>query len=610
MKNNTPKKQSSLKRTLIIIGAVIFGVIIYAYGFQVTDVNFSETREETRQTQLFRILRALAQPDLFDFEQEEIRYQQDFYIPCNEQAVTPPSVADGQPVITLSTHCGDEGAMVDVSGENFFPNTLVAINLHVPVTQVNLLLDAYRTDADGAFNGTFQLPERSSDEPFQIIASARRNVGLPSFSENALNTWDRIIETVFLAFLATTFGTLISIPLSFLAARNIMGEIKSSLINISLMLVTAPVGLYVGSKFVSLAQWLNNSFQHSIPISLLILLIAPFIIFFGIRLSLPQEVQVKPKLAKRAFRILMLAIISLLAVIWLYDLTALMMTFGTWLGPKLGNLDFLGNFFTSLGDLVQMMLGLIITLIIGGIFGSIGNRLGQLISQKTSDAVVKISQILFATIAGALIAAILGSAINWLYQVNNINKTLIIPGIIGGVIGLVLSIIYNPRKQLALGLVTYYITRTIFNGLRAIEAIIMAIVFVVWVGIGPFAGVLALSLHTIAALSKLYSEQVESIITGPLEAVKATGANKLQTIIYAVVPQIIPPYISFTMYRWDINVRMSTIIGFAGGGGIGFLLFQNINLLNYRGASLQMIAIAVVVALMDYLSSKMREKVI
>jgi hypothetical protein len=73
MKNNTPKKQSSLKRTLIIIGAVIFGVIIYAYGFQVTDVNFSETREETRQTQLFRILRALAQPDLFDFEQEEIR---------------------------------------------------------------------------------------------------------------------------------------------------------------------------------------------------------------------------------------------------------------------------------------------------------------------------------------------------------------------------------------------------------------------------------------------------------------------------------------------------------------------------------------------------------
>jgi phosphonate transport system permease protein len=138
----------------------------------------------------------------------------------------------------------------------------------------------------------------------------------------------------------------------------------------------------------------------------------------------------------------------------------------------------------------------------------------------------------------------------------------------------------------------------------------MVIVFVVWVGIGPFAGVLALSLHTIAALAKLYSEQVESILAGPVEAIKATGANRLQTIVYAVVPQIIPPYISFTMYRWDINVRMSTIIGFAGGGGIGFLLIQNINLLNYRAASAQMIAIALVVASMDYLSSRLREKVV
>jgi phosphonate transport system permease protein len=136
----------------------------------------------------------------------------------------------------------------------------------------------------------------------------------------------------------------------------------------------------------------------------------------------------------------------------------------------------------------------------------------------------------------------------------------------------------------------------------------MAIVFVAWVGLGPFAGALALSLHTVAALSKLYSEQVESILEGPLEAIQATGANRLQTIVFAVVPQIIPPYISFTMYRWDINVRMSTIIGFVGGGGIGFILQQNINLLNYRAASVNMLAIAIVVASMDYISSAIRER--
>jgi phosphonate transport system permease protein len=157
-------------------------------------------------------------------------------------------------------------------------------------------------------------------------------------------------------------------------------------------------------------------------------------------------------------------------------------------------------------------------------------------------------------------------------------------------------------------MVIYYITRTFLNGLRSIEALVMAIVFVIAVGIGPFAGVMALGLHTIVSLAKLYSEQVESIMAGPLEAIQATGANRLQTIIYAVIPQIIPPYISYTMYRWDINVRMSTIIGFVGGGGIGFLLQQNINLLNYRAASAQMFAIAIVVASMDYISSVLREK--
>ena len=138
----------------------------------------------------------------------------------------------------------------------------------------------------------------------------------------------------------------------------------------------------------------------------------------------------------------------------------------------------------------------------------------------------------------------------------------------------------------------------------------MVIVFVVWVGFGPFAGSLALSLHTAAALSKLYSEQVESVMQGPIEAVRATGATRMQTIIYGVVPQIVPPYLSFTMYRWDINVRMSTIIGFAGGGGIGFLLQQNINLLQYKDAAAQMLAIAIVVATMDWISARLRERLV
>ena len=180
----------------------------------------------------------------------------------------------------------------------------------------------------------------------------------------------------------------------------------------------------------------------------------------------------------------------------------------------------------------------------------------------------------------------------------------------GGILGTIVAIKSWKEDVISTGLAIYYVSRTLLNALRSIEALIMVIVFAVWVSIGPFAGVLALSLHTIAALAKLYSEQVESIMPGPLEAVKATGATRLQMIIYAVIPQIVPPYIAFTIYRWDINVRMSTIIGFAGGGGIGFLLQQNINLLNYRAASAQMLAIAIVVATMDYISSALRERII
>lgn len=182
--------------------------------------------------------------------------------------------------------------------------------------------------------------------------------------------------------------------------------------------------------------------------------------------------------------------------------------------------------------------------------------------------------------------------------------------LIGLVLGAISGGMAGIRSQFMIGDVLYNITRNVLNALRSIEPLIMGLIFVVWVGIGPFAGVLALTLHSIASLGKLYSEQIETIDAGPIEALKSTGANQLQTIIYAVVPQIVPPYIAFTMYRWDINVRMSTIIGFVGGGGIGLLLNQQINLLRYRDAGVAVLAIALVVSILDYASAKIREQVI
>lgn len=154
----------------------------------------------------------------------------------------------------------------------------------------------------------------------------------------------------------------------------------------------------------------------------------------------------------------------------------------------------------------------------------------------------------------------------------------------------------------------YYLVRGLMNIIRSIEPLIWAVIALIVVGLGPFAGILALTIHSVAALAKLYSEAIESIDPGMIEAVQATGANWAQIVMYGVVPQIIPPFVSFTIYRWDINIRMSTIIGMVGGGGIGFVLMQWIRLLDYRAAGIAIWFITITVAILDYVSAEIRER--
>ncbi len=169
---------------------------------------------------------------------------------------------------------------------------------------------------------------------------------------------------------------------------------------------------------------------------------------------------------------------------------------------------------------------------------------------------------------------------------------------------------FNP-----LGWLIFTVTRGFFNAVRSVEALLWGTIFAVWVGFGPFAGALALATHTAAALGKLYSEQVEGIDPGPLEAIAATGARRWQVVLYGVVPQIIPSYLAFTLYRWDINVRMATVIALVGGGGLGRIMFYYKNKVgmipdawNQVGAVI--FVIVGVVWLIDYLSGRVREKIV
>lgn len=165
----------------------------------------------------------------------------------------------------------------------------------------------------------------------------------------------------------------------------------------------------------------------------------------------------------------------------------------------------------------------------------------------------------------------------------------------------------NLVKNSKIGQITYVVLRSTFNFSRSIEPVIWAIIFSVWVGIGPFAGMLSLMVASLASLAKLYSEQIESVESGPIEAMEATGASKIHVVWHAVVPQVLMPFLSYTIYRWDINIRMATIIGLVGGGGVGTLLMQYQGLAQWNEVGTIVIVIAVVVWTMDFLSGKIRE---
>jgi phosphonate transport system permease protein len=156
----------------------------------------------------------------------------------------------------------------------------------------------------------------------------------------------------------------------------------------------------------------------------------------------------------------------------------------------------------------------------------------------------------------------------------------------------------------------YVVVRLIFTIVRSIDVLIVVIICGVLIGIGTAAGVVGLAFHNVGVLGKLYSEAIEGIDPGPLEAITATGANRFQVIWTAVIPQIVNPYISFTIYRLDANVRLAPILGYVGGGGIGILLFQSIQLLNYGAAGLIIFMIVVTVAAMDFISSQIRRRLV
>ncbi|MFJ2989111.1 phosphonate ABC transporter, permease protein PhnE [Collimonas sp. NPDC087041] len=149
--------------------------------------------------------------------------------------------------------------------------------------------------------------------------------------------------------------------------------------------------------------------------------------------------------------------------------------------------------------------------------------------------------------------------------------------------------------------------RRLMDAARAINEMVFAMLFVVAVGLGPFAGVLALFVATTGTLSKLFSEAVEAIDPQPVEGIRATGANALEEIVYGVLPQVMPLWISYVLYRFEANVRSATVVGMVGAGGIGVILWEVIRSFEYAQTCSVLIMIVIAVSLIDLVSSRLRK---
>jgi phosphonate transport system permease protein len=149
--------------------------------------------------------------------------------------------------------------------------------------------------------------------------------------------------------------------------------------------------------------------------------------------------------------------------------------------------------------------------------------------------------------------------------------------------------------------------RRLMDALRAINEMVFAMLFVVAVGLGPFAGVLALFIHTTGSLAKLFSEAVEAIDPQPVEGIRATGANALEEIAYGVIPQVMPLWISYTLYRFEANVRSASVVGMVGAGGVGVVLWEVIRAFQFGQTAAVLLMIIVTVSAVDLMSARIRK---
>jgi ABC-type phosphate/phosphonate transport system permease subunit len=537
-------------------GILFACIVIFVLGWNITQIDLPKAVREYQDTQI--ILRRIVWPwrAAFEFETISVETSAKIQAPCPPGATGPPvnEPVRGEAWISATPTCGEIstrdlatgtltlGTELDITGGGFTPGATVEIGWKNPIGNAFRPRGVGETDIEIDASGEFQtklnipeavIPATAVGDQIHtlLVVEESGEVFTGQLSREMRLALVGILETIMLGLMATFFGTIFAVPISFLAARNLMTPISASM-----------GGLVGGLVMLVPSLWLALQGASAFSSN-----------FGGLEES---------PLLTAGILILTIAVFG----------------YGGW---RLGS--------WGIGGIIERAPGMVSRIAVALALGLLAAGVGYIAG-------------LFA--ARWILSIPLGEAAASAYE-----PMLTIGGafLFGGA-GFYAAYRRGAVYEVPIGSIIYAVVRTILNVIRAIEPLIWALVGIIWIGPGPFAGMIALTLHTAAALGKLFSEAIESINPGPIEAIQATGGNRLQVIIYAVFPQVLPPFISFTIYRWDINVRLSTVIGLVGGGGIGFILIQWIRQFQYAPAGLAVWLIAITVSVLDFVSSEIRQR--
>lgn len=241
------------------------------------------------------------------------------------------------------------------------------------------------------------------------------------------------------------------------------------------------------------------------------------------------------------------------------------------------------------------------------IAGLVISTVGVSIHLKVNPATIFASFSYFADIIGRMLPpdfSDLGALLISMFETIEI-------GFLGTILATILSIPIGlvSAKNITPSKWIYYPARLITTFFRAVPEFILAMILVISVGFGALPGILALGLHTMGFLSKFYAEEIEHVRSGPIEAIEAAGASHMQKITFAIIPQILPNFVGYSLYIFDRNIRMATILGIVGAGGIGYRLISSFRMFEYQEVSAIIIIIFVTIFLLDAISSKARHAV-